>query len=134
MTAILVHVMVDRARHFTTSDLQVEKMASLGKLSAGLAHELNNPASAAARTAKELISAIRRSGGRVARTGGGGARARQQSAAIDALRDRCRGSVARIALTPLERADREEALADWLEGHGVEASLAAPLSDSTVAP
>ncbi len=51
VTAILVHTMLDRARVFTSSDLHDEKMVSLGKLSAGLAHELNNPASAIERSA-----------------------------------------------------------------------------------
>ena len=54
ITSILVHTMVDRARVFTSSDLHDEKMISLGKLSAGLAHELNNPASAIERSAALL--------------------------------------------------------------------------------
>src|SRR5262249_56290922 len=51
VTSILVHSMLDRARVFTSSALHDEKMISLGKLSAGLAHELNNPASAIERGA-----------------------------------------------------------------------------------
>ena len=58
LTAILVHVMLDRARHFTSSYLHDEKLVSLGKLAAGLAHELNNPASAIARSAALLSTSL----------------------------------------------------------------------------
>ena len=58
VTATLVHLMLDRARRFTSSDLQDEKMMSLGRLAAGLAHELNNPASAAARSVRLLVEGL----------------------------------------------------------------------------
>ena len=61
--------MVDRSRHFTSSGLQDEKMVSLGKLSAGLAHELNNPASAIERGAALLEDTPRR--GRAGDAGAG---------------------------------------------------------------
>jgi len=46
--------MTDRARSFATLQLQQEKVSALGKLSAGIAHELNNPAAAINRTAHDL--------------------------------------------------------------------------------
>ncbi|MGF1636156.1 MAG: ATP-binding protein [Cyclobacteriaceae bacterium] len=54
LSQVLVHEMTSRVREFTSFQKQTEKMAALGKLSAGLAHELNNPASAIVRSAQEL--------------------------------------------------------------------------------
>jgi signal transduction histidine kinase len=50
--------MTDRVRHFSTMHFQNEKLMSLGKLSAGLAHELNNPAGAVVRGAGELKKTV----------------------------------------------------------------------------
>lgn len=50
----LVHVMTDRVRDNTRMQQQNDKMMALGKLSAGLAHELNNPSAAVVRSAHEL--------------------------------------------------------------------------------
>src|SRR5262245_24482845 len=50
----LVAIMSDRIRYATKEDQQQDRLAALGKLSAGLAHELNNPASAAKRAALAL--------------------------------------------------------------------------------
>jgi signal transduction histidine kinase len=54
LTQRLVGLMSDRIRETTRIEQQRDRLASLGKLSAGLAHELNNPASAATRAASQL--------------------------------------------------------------------------------
>ncbi len=60
LTQRLVGLMSDRIREVTRMEQQRERLASLGKLSAGLAHELNNPASAAKRAASQLREALKR--------------------------------------------------------------------------
>jgi signal transduction histidine kinase len=54
LTARLVAFMSDRVREITRVEQQRDRLASLGKLSAGLAHELNNPAAAAKRATSQL--------------------------------------------------------------------------------
>ena len=60
LTKRLVGLMSDRIREATRFEQQRDRLASLGKLSAGLAHELNNPASAAKRAASQLREMIKK--------------------------------------------------------------------------
>jgi signal transduction histidine kinase len=130
VTTTLVHVMLDRARAFRASELQDEKMLSLGRLSAGLAHELNNPASAAARSAK-LLSESMAEAETASRALGEARLSASQLAAVEAARGACL-AVPPSSLSPIERADREEAFGEWLDEHGVDASVAAALTETAV--
>jgi signal transduction histidine kinase len=60
LTKRLVGLMSDRIREVTRLEQQRDRLASLGKLSAGLAHELNNPASAAKRAASQLRDILKK--------------------------------------------------------------------------
>jgi signal transduction histidine kinase len=60
LTTRLVGLMTDRVRETTRFEQQRDRLASLGKLSAGLAHELNNPASAAKRATSQLRLILRK--------------------------------------------------------------------------
>jgi signal transduction histidine kinase len=128
VTEILVHKMIDRTRVFTSSALQDEKMASLGRVSAGLAHELNNPASAVARSAKLLRQTLTEAED-TSRALGAARLTDAQFEVIDRVRIGCTAA-APSSLAPVERADREEALADWLEAHDADSNAAATLVDT----
>jgi len=60
LTKRLVGMMTDRVREVTRMEQQRDRLAGLGKLSAGLAHELNNPASAAKRAAAQLRAILKK--------------------------------------------------------------------------
>jgi signal transduction histidine kinase len=131
ITSILVRVMLDRARLFTSSELHNEKMISLGKLSAGLAHELNNPASAIERSASLLEDRLEDME-RATRALGAAQLSDAQLAAIDAIRASCLAKQTQGVRSPLEQSDREEAIADWLAAHQLDTAHAATLADTEV--
>ncbi|HSR41451.1 MAG TPA: ATP-binding protein [Longimicrobiales bacterium] len=128
-TAYTVHLMLDRARSFNASALQDEKMVSLGRLAAGLAHELNNPASAALRSAKRLREELEAAES-VARTLGSAGLDPSALAVIDGIRS-ARGGPAEV-IAPLELADREDEILSWLERRGADPAHAGPLAEAGV--
>jgi signal transduction histidine kinase len=131
VTSMLVHAMVDRARVFTSSDLHDEKMVSLGKLSAGLAHELNNPASAIERGAALLDGQLKKSE-QAARMLAEAKLTQEQFAAVDDAKNSCVEPKVRRVLSAIERAEREEEIADWLADHRVDVAAADELSETEV--
>jgi signal transduction histidine kinase len=131
ITAILVHAMIDRAKAFTSSDLHDEKMVSLGKLSAGLAHELNNPVSAIERSAALLDDRLNASEA-AAWALGVLPLTEAQLAAVDSVRKVCLARQGAGVRSPIQQAEREEAMSDWLEAHGVDIDLAETLADTAV--
>ena len=113
----LVAQMSDRVRGDVRLEQQQEKMMALGKLSAGLAHELNNPAAAVGRAAATLSEYLTKLPACV----NGLIRQHLDEVAIDAIRrlpTLVRPSES-MTLSPLERSEREEELAAWLEDRGV---------------
>jgi signal transduction histidine kinase len=113
----LVGMLTDRVRTYTEVEQQSQKLAALGKLSAGLAHELNNPSAAARRSAGILRECL--------------ARLREAVRTSSIGPDDCamlaeREEKIRVSLKPaqykdeFERVEREEAIQTWLEQRGVD--------------
>lgn len=130
-TAHTVHIMLDRARAFNTSDLQDEKMISLGKLAAGLAHELNNPASATMRSAKLLLTVLTQADS-AARALGAVSLTNEMMEAIERTREACLAQPAGKVLSPIEQADREDEIAEWLIHHHSDPGYAASLAETAI--
>ncbi len=127
ITSILVHVMTDRARRFTSVALRDEKMISLGTLAAGLAHELNNPASAAMRNAEMLATSFAAAMD-AARAIGATGLSKAQIAVLDDVWRICMENTNHRPLTGLALADREDAIAAWLEDHALNPAPAEDLA------
>ncbi len=116
---IMFHTVLARWRATGSMLRQSEKMAQLGTLTAGVAHELNNPAAAVKRGADQLAGALaellaaERELARVPATS-------TLTATVESLRDVARQSSARLSdLDALSRADREEEIEAELDARGV---------------
>jgi len=116
----MLHTFVARLRSNEAMLGQNEKMAQLGTLSAGMAHELNNPAAAALRGAEQLSLAIQ---------GLHSAQLELLSASLDATQiaflanlnqSAQQNALHPVILDPLDRSDREYAVETWLDDHGIE--------------
>ncbi|HEX4163892.1 MAG TPA: ATP-binding protein [Bryobacteraceae bacterium] len=115
----LMGVMADRIRETSRSAQQREKLMALGKLSAGLAHELNNPAAAARRSAEGLrlaALALRRISARLNRED----LSREQRLFLAEREEKAIDHLPSAApLDPLAQSDLEEELNAWLDSVGV---------------
>ena len=97
---------------------QTEKMSALGKLSAGLAHELNNPAAAARRAAEQLGGTLERLNALAVKLGPHGPSGAQWERLIS-VQAAVAGDSVEPSDDPLAQADREVAIEQWLDLHGV---------------
>lgn len=114
-----VHSMSDRIRTFTSRVQQNEKLVALGKLSAGLAHELNNPASAMVRGATELRKRLRTTPDKFKAVMNIQLTHEQVDAVNELVfRKAEKGSSNEQSL--MDRTALEDELTDWMEDHGVE--------------
>lgn len=98
---------------------QRERLLALGSLSAGLTHELNNPAAAAVRATsalRERVAGMRHKLGAIA----AGPYKRATLETLVEIQERTADQVAKATpLSPLEASDREDALADWFDDHDI---------------
>jgi signal transduction histidine kinase len=122
----LVSLMADRIRETTRIETQRDKLMALGKLSAGLAHELNNPAAAAQRATaslRETLETVRDASIRLARH----ALSAEQREIIIRFETEAGQYRPPPTADPLAQSDREERVATWLENrHVPEAWRVAP--------
>jgi signal transduction histidine kinase len=132
----LVGIMSDRIRETARLETQQEKLAALGKLSAGLAHELNNPAAAARRASQSLIEAMNNVRSASIKLLKHSYSDDQRNALLQFEQDAVQHATSPTAPSddPLAFSDLEDSITNWLERHNVEEpyKIASVLADAGV--
>jgi len=119
LTQSLVHVMTNRVKNFTSLQQQDEKMMALGKLSAGLTHELNNPAAAIVRGSSTLLQHLQLQPADFKAV----MAIRMEEKDVDLVTIKLFEVLNRPEkprLTLMERTEREDEIRDWLEHQQVQ--------------
>lgn len=119
LTEVLVHTMTSRVRKFTHSQEQTEKMEALGKLAAGLTHELNNPASATSRNAAGLQKQLTALPGLLQQLCGEKAPGKLLAQIENLIKFSTEKGTPTSSPGLLERTGKENEIARWLEKHQV---------------
>jgi signal transduction histidine kinase len=130
LTEVLVQQMTNRVRSFTRYTQQEDKMASLGRLSAGLAHELNNPVAAIVRSAETMKAHLRATPDGFKQI----MHLQLPDEKVDTVNELLFKKLDQKMppLSLLERSSREDDLADWLDDYGADTGnldLVGPLID-----
>ncbi|HEX9075015.1 MAG TPA: ATP-binding protein [Anaerolineae bacterium] len=119
-TMAILQTVTSRLRNTEIMMKQNEKMAALGTLSAGLAHELNNPAAAARRSATQLRDTLSRWQALADEFNALNPTVDQVKAMRDWHAEMVTRAASPVTLDPLTRSDREEEMQTWLEDRGVD--------------
>jgi len=115
----LVAILVERWGNLGEAEQQHAKLISLGTMAAGLAHELNNPAAAAGRSAQEAREVFRRSSARAIELGALEMSPEERLVVAGLPEEAATRAENARGLDSLERSDLEDEVALWLEDRGV---------------
>lgn len=120
LTTVLVHLMSSRIREFTKNQQQSDKMMALGKLSAGLAHELNNPSAAIVRSAQMLSAHLKQSPDIFMQA----VKVQMTDEQIKAVNEVLAGQLAKgvQSYSLMVKSQKEDEVIDWLDDHDIEDS------------